>query len=273
MTPAKMGGILRRLGEAAIYTPPSGPAVACHVKRVGGARSVQIGQVTVTVFDLGIHVLRDALTPVSGGQISIGSQTWTIGAVEPLEKDPLGLLWNCRATWGVPVIWKHKAGAGTTRQPVIGGPFAASGDAGVGLMTVAATGAHPFAAGILSAGAKITVGGTEYTVTGEVKASSNQFTNVPVTPVLAATYASVACEITQAGENSITAAVGHYSETEILGGVASGDRRLVVRASEFATAPEPGDVVEMEGDELLVVDARPIFEGATIAVWDVQLRK
>lgn len=273
MTPETMGGILRRLGAAAVYTPPSGPAVQCHVKRVGGARKLQIGQVSVTVNDLNIHVLRDAVTPVSGGEIAIGDLTWTIGAVEPLENDPLGLLWNCRVTWGVPVKWVHKAGAGPVRQPVTGGPFAASGDIGVALVTIAATGQFPFAAGILSSGDKVTIGGTEYAVTDEVKASANQFTNVPVSPALAATYASEACEISQAGETTVTAAVASYTEAEIMGGVSSGDRRLVIRANEFSGTPAPGDIAELEGDELRVIDARPLYEGATVAAWDVQLRK
>jgi hypothetical protein len=127
----------------------------------------------------------------------------------------------------------------------------------------------------------MTVDGETYTATADVEpgySGGYRFADVPITPVLVGALAGgevVTIEVPSGapGDQIVRAAVADYRAEEIMGGVLTGDRRLVVRAEDFKGAPGTSDVVTIGAEDWAVVSVEAVYSGADVAVWVVQVRR
>lgn len=87
--------VFEELGTAAIYSPPSGPSLACIVRELGGDDLVEIESVRVRR-DVRLFKVRASDVPVlaSGGRFTIGAAAFKIIA-DPRQEDPERLVWTC----------------------------------------------------------------------------------------------------------------------------------------------------------------------------------
>jgi hypothetical protein len=207
--------------------------VACWVKRIGGGRVERFGAVSIVVEDLIVHILRETATPAAGDTISIGGQTFTVEAKEPVENDAQGLLWACRVTWGLPVTWSRPGGEGGPVHPIALPEVdytAAAASSGAASITILAS-AWPD--GWIRAGDLIAIDGETYTATDDVEpgySGGYRFGAVPITPALVGALAGGEVVTIEApsgapGDQIVRAAVADYRAEEIMGGVLTGDRR------------------------------------------------
>lgn len=261
-------------GAAAIYAPPVGDDVSCRMIRQGGGQPVRVGPVLITVERISFHVLRaDVASPAAGAVVSYRGETFTVDAVQPVEKDAEGLLWSLEASWGADLIFRPVSGAGAVQNPPIGAGYtvSAAGDAGAAFISVKAS----LAVGKLLPGDKITAGGNVHTVTGAgVQAVAQQFAAVPITPALAAPV-SVGDPVTLsfAADVALRGAPASYQASEFMGGVQAGDRRVVIlQAALGERQPKAGDRLVFEGRAFNVITAVAIYQGASVAAWDIQAR-
>lgn len=262
-------------GVSAVYTPPSGAAIACKVMRQGGGQPVRIGPITVTTERVSFHVRRsDVSSPVAGAVVSYRGETFTVDAVQPVESDAEGLLWSLEASWGAEMIYRGVTGSGATQNPPQGSNFVVAANANAGATAV--TFKSSFAVGKLIIGDKLTVGGSTYAVTAEVQAVMNQFAAVPVSPALSAAVAvGDPVTLTFARDIAMRGAVAIYQASEFMGGVLAGDRRVVIMQSAVSHAgviPKAGDRLMFEDRSFNVQSAVAIYQGASPVAWDIQVR-
>lgn len=268
-------------GRASTYTPPVGSAIACKAIRQGGGRAIALGPVKVTPERTCFHVLRDDIaSPVAGATLVWDGESFTVDAVQPVFRDADGLFWELDVTWGLDVTYRSASGSGATQNPPIGTGFTVASAASAGAAAVSIK--SGFTIGRLNAGDKFTIAGnaTEYTVAAPgVQAASNQFTAVPITPVLAAN-ASLGAAVTFdfARDYTIRAAIAGYDAKELQGSVQVGDRRLVILQSALDAAgltddPKSTDKVTFENQTYNVISAAAIYQAGAAYAWDVQLRQ
>ena len=271
----------RLLGQAATFTPSVGAAVSCKAMPVGGGETFQVGRVSFTAERPLFHVRRSEVTPAVGGVLTVDGTAHPIQAVEPVEGDPRGLLWQVVPAWGVAITWTVPGGGGggSTEGPDPALTYtAAATSAGSGTLTILASG---WTTGKVSAGDTIEVDGGSYTAGADVELSlvgmSYGFADVPIAPTLAGTLAGgEAVMFTAASPStdlSIRAAVADYTAEEIMGGVLAGDRRIVIRAADFTGTPSTSDTVTWDGETWAVVHVSALYAGADVAAWTVQLRR
>jgi hypothetical protein len=262
-------------GAASVYTPAVGTPISCKAIRQGGGQPVRIGPVLVTTERISFHVRRaDIAAPVAGSVLTYRDETFTVDAVQPVERDAEGLLWSLEASWGADLIYRSVTGSGSMQNPPQGSGFvvSAEGLAGANVISINA----PLAVGKLFAGDKIGVGSHTYTVTGAgVQAVMNQFSAVPISPALAATV-SVGDPVTMSfsRDRALRGAVATYAANEFLGGVQAGDRRIVIMQAAMAglDAPKAGDRIVFEGRSFNVISASAIYQGQNPVAWDIQVR-
>ena len=267
--------VFRLRGSPATYAPPSGGEVSCRAIRQGGGQPVRIGPVVITPERISFHVLReDIASPAAGATLSYGGEIFTVDASQPVESDVEGLLWSLEASWGTDVLYRAVAGSGSTQNPPQTGALTVAADANAGSSAIGIK--SNLAVGKLIAGDKLTIGGTEYTVTADVTAVMSQFSGVPVSPVLSADAVSGSEVVpTYKRDIALRAAVASYAAKEFMGGVQAGDRRLVVMQAALAALdgePKAGDRIVFGGRTFNVQSAAPIYEGTTPIAWDIQAR-
>jgi hypothetical protein len=268
-------------GRASTYTPPVGAAVPLKAIRQGGGQRIMLGYLKISPERTCFHVQRaDVPAPVAGAVLEWDGEAFTIDAVQPVERDADGLMWEFDASWGLDVVLRSATGSGTSQSPPQGAGFtvAAAALAGAAAVSIKAG----FTTGKLVAGDKFTIAGnaTEYTVTGPgVAAVSNQFSNVPITPVLAADAAQgAAVTFDFALDFIVRAAIANYTQDEYKGTVQMGDRRIVLLQSaldqsDMTEAPKAGDRVAMENQTFSVVSAVATYQAGEPYAWDLQLRR
>lgn len=268
-------------GRDSIYTAPLGEPVSLKAIRQGGGQSISLGPVKITPEKTCFHVRRaDIPEPKAGAVLAWDGETFTIDAVQPVEHDADGLLWDLDASWGLFVTLRNVTGSGANQNPPIGSGFsvAAAASAGAGTVSIKST----FTQGKLLAGDKFIITGdvTEYTITGPgVAASANQFAAVPITPVLAANAAQGAVVTFDfARDFAVRAAVAGYDAKEIGATVQIGDRRLVILQSDLDAAgmtdtPSSADVITFENQTFNLISATAIYQAGAAYAWDLQLRR
>jgi hypothetical protein len=268
------------LGRPATYTPISGPAVTCRVKRVAAGRETAIGAVRVVADTSTYHLLRDDVpAPAEGDVLTVDGASFTIDAVEPCENDPEDTRWQVHGSWGVQMAWHRPSEGVGPAYPPQGSNFkiaaAASGATSVTIDSA-------FVAGMVKAGDTFEIAGdaTVYTVQGDKTATTGGFVGLSIDPGLAeATTGGEAVTFTFNGEVGVTirAAIADYEVSEILGGVRAGDRRLVIRGAAAAatgrTRVEVGDEFTFADETWRAETARGIYQGDTLVAWDVQVRR
>ena len=262
-------------GEAATYTPPTGPAVSCRVVREGGGVPLKLGPITIYLAALTFEVRAAELTaPAVAGTFTVGGTAYTVtGTPYHPEDDAHGLVWCCPTIWGAPIIYRTSTGNGATLNPPTGGAWtvATAAAAGATAISIKAT----LTTGRLLAGDKLTVNGETYTITAPVSAASNTFSNLPITPPLAdpaAVGAPVTFEF--ACDRPVLAAVAGYDASQLLGGIVVGSRRVVITQERLTAAgiptPTAADSVLIEGQRFRVKSAAATYQGAEPFVWDLE---
>lgn len=266
-------------GRLSTFTPDGGSAVNCRVIRQGGGEPVQMGPIKVVVDRTRFHVRRaEVASPAAGDVLTFGGSPFTIDAVQPVERDTDQQMWQLEASWGATVTYRSTTGSGITQSPPQGSSFKvyAAALAGVSAISIDAT----FTVGKLLGGDTFTIAGdaTVYTIASPVAASSNRFTNVPFTPVLAADAAEdAAVTFDFSRDYSVRAAIAGYSAEEIAGGVQVGDRRVVILEDALDDAgmsdsPKATDRLTFEGKQFTVVNATAIYGDGVPVAWDLQVR-
>lgn len=270
----------RLLGQPATYTPSAGSAVSCKAMPVGGGQVFNVGKVTFTADRPLFHVRRSEVTPAVGGVLTVDGTAHPIQAVEAVEGDARGLLWQVVPAWGALYDWTTPGSGG-------GSPYdppdptltytAAATSAGSGTLTILSSG---WTTGWARDGDAITVDGSDYEITGDVQLSligmSYGFASVPITPALtgalsggeAVTFTAVGLSNTR----SVRAAIADYAAEEVRGGVLASDRRLVVRADDITPEPTTSDTVSIDGADWSVVSVEAIHVGADPVAYVVQVR-
>jgi len=271
-------GHMRRRGQAAIYTPLVGDAATVQAMPIGGGRRETVGEVELVVEDLHAYVLRsDIPAPEAGATLAIGSDTWTVGAVEPLERDPQATRWSLRLTWGVSITLRTPgAGGGSSDLDPVPDTItltARAADAGASAITLVASG---WTAGAIRAGDVLTVGGSDYTAGADVALSLDSmewaFVGVPITPVLAGAVSDgAAVTVTPpaaATTRTVYAAPAEWTDAERAQGIATSDQRFVIRNTGGA-APTTSDLVTVgtETTERAVTSVRSVHAGGSVSAW------
>ncbi|MBB4267727.1 hypothetical protein [Roseospira visakhapatnamensis] len=271
------GFILLTEDGAALITESGGEPISLYAKRVGGGREVTVGDVRLVVEDLSVHILRADATPVAGQTITIGAETWTIQAVEPLPNDPQATRWSLRLTWGVTLTLRTPGagGGGSPYDPVPDTITLTARAAGAGALAITLV-ASGWTSGRIRAGDVLIIGGASYTATADVAlilaGQSWVFAAVPITPPLAAPVAEgAAVTVTAPAVETRTAyaAPAEWTAEEIAGGIATSDQRFVIRATPGAVPPTTSDLVRVgaETRDRQVTGVRTIYAGASVAAW------
>jgi len=271
----------RLLGQAAVYSPTAGAPVACQAMPVGGGQVFTVGRVQFTAERPLFHVRRAEVSPAAGGVLTVDGTAHPVQAVEPVEGDPRGLLWQVVPAWGALFDWTTPgSGGGSPYDPVGDTVTLTARAASAGATTVTLV-ASTWTSGRVRDGDTLTIEGTDYTVTGDVPLSldgqSYVFANVPITPGLSAALSGgeSVTYLPAGGSNArlVRAAVADYEASEIMAGILTGDRRLVVRAGDINPAPTTSDTVEIDGTDWSVVSVEAIHVGADVVAWVCQLRR
>lgn len=265
-------------GEAATYVPPSGSSVPCRVVREGGGTPLKFGPITVYAQALSFEVrAAEVSAPVSGGAFMVGADTFTVtGSPYHPEEDAHGLVWSCPVTWGAPVVYRSLTGSGATLNPPTGSGYVIATAAAAGTTSVNIKAS--LASGQLRPGDYLTVGSRLYAITNTVSAASNTFTGVQISPALVAPVAvGDAVVFTWARDYAVLAGVAGYVASEVMGGVAVGDRRVVITQDQLTAAgmvdvPKASDKITFEGRQFTVQSAGAVYQGAAPLVWDLQCR-
>jgi len=271
----------RLLGQAATFTPTVGSAVSCKAMPVGGGETFQVGKVAFTVARPLFHVRRSEVTPAVGGVLTVDGTAHAIQAVEAVEGDARGLLWQVMPAWGA-LFDSTTPGSGGGSEYDPPDPTmtytAAATSAGSGTLTVLSSG---WTTGRARNGDSLTVDGSDYEITGDVQLSligmSYGFADIPLdTGLVGALDGDEAVTFTAAGTSntrSVRAAIADYAAEEVRGGVLASDRRLVVRVGDITPAPTTSDLVSIDGTDWSVVSVETIHVGADVVAWVCQLRR
>lgn len=257
----------RKLGEAATYTPPTGPAVACLVMRA--AKPLRIGGVDLPVDGACFDLLRSEVTPVVGGVLNVGGTGYAVDTPPvpfPVDHDPQGLRWRLLCGWGVPVVYRAMGGAAPPR----GSEWTVAEDAAAGVASLSISGM--LAAGQIRPGDAFTVAGhpAPYVAAGTVDAVAGTFPAVPVSPALSAPVAAGTALSPAWGGDVAVRAFPLAASVGFAGSVVNGSGRYLIVAAALPQRPQAGDRLFDGADELEVVHVDAHRVGATAALWEVQ---
>lgn len=181
---------------------------------------------------------------------------------------------------GKPIVFRRivsTGGANPASNPVTGVITVATG-ASVGASTITLN--APAGNWTLEPGDSLTIAGdaTAYTVTSRVLSASGKFSNVPVSPALAAPAMSGAVvSVTWVNDYPCKAIVGGF-ESRLVDGTAVkvGDTRVMMQTSDSSgrSIPKPTalDKIIMDGVTRSIVTAGVEYAGSDPAVYDVQAR-
>jgi hypothetical protein len=275
-----MKAVFRALGQSATFTPSEGDAVACRAMPVGGGATFTVGRVTFNAERPIFHVRRSEVTPAVGGVLTVDGTAHAIQAVEAVEGDPRGLLWQVVPAWGALFDWTTPgSGGGSEYDPPPDTVTYTARAASAGATTLSVV-ASEWVDGRVRDGDTITVAGSDYEATADTVLSLDSmqwvFLNVPLdTGLSGALSGGETVTFTPAGASntrSVRAALADYDATEVLGGVLAGDRRLVVRADDITPAPTTSDTVGIDGTDWSVVSVETIHVGADVVAYVVQIR-
>jgi len=278
-----MARLFHLRGRASSYLAPGIGArpVEFQAIRQGGGQRIMLGPIKVSPEKTLFHVLRSELAePEPGAALEWDGECFTIDAVQPVERDADGLMWELDCSWGLDIVLRSAIGSGTNQSPPQGSGFtiAAAALGGSGSVAIKAG----FTVGKLVAGDKFTIAGdaTAYTVTGPgVAAASNQFGAVPITPALAVNAAlGAAVTFDFARDYVLRAAIANYTQDEYAGTVQMGDRRIVALQSALdqagmTDAPKAGDRVTLENQTFSTVSAMATYQAGEPYAWELQLRR
>jgi len=272
--------IFATIGRPATYTPSVGDAIPCRAIVQGGGQVFQIGRVRFSAEGSTFHVLRDAIGTPTDGSIIVDGVSYTVTAGEPVEGDGHKLVWGVTADWGTLFDWTTPGSGGGSEydppEPTLT-YTAQAASAGATTLTVLASG---WTTGRVRSGDTITVDGSDYEATADVQLSligmNYGFANVPITPALTgALDGDETVTFTAAGASNtraVRAALADYEATEIAGGIAAGDRRLIVRAADIDGEPTTSDSVLIDGTDWAVVSVETIHQGADVVAYVCQVR-
>jgi len=273
-----INGSFRAFGVQAGYQPPAGDAVDCRVilHQGGPLDEATFGSVKLAKESSLIEVrASEVAAPLAGGTFTIveNDNVFEVDA-DPVRLDPDRSFWTCSVDSFATVLYRISTGSGTTINPPAGSPFKIGADAAVGATALTITGTIP--QGRLLPGDTITVGGRTYTVTTATAAASSKFTNVPITPALAASVVTgdvvapaFACD------KPMKALVGGYTTVELAAGANIADRRVVVMHGAFAAAtglsePSTSHGILMGGKTLFIKAASASYKGGTPWAWELR---
>jgi hypothetical protein len=268
------------LGREATYAEPSGVPVHCRVMPRQGtveAATLKFGQ--------DIEIWRESLvfevraaevsTPVAGGVLTVDGVAYTITG-QPVRKDARRLVWTVDANFGVPVVYRSVTGTGAAQNPPQGSSFVVAAPALAGATSIIIK--SVYAVGKLLPGDRVSVGGHDHVVTAPAQAVSNQIT-ISISPALPA-------DVGQGGpvvlsfkaDYALRAAVSGYRAEEIIGGVQSGDLRVVVLRSLLTGAgllddPAPTGVLIAMGKTWAIKNVDPTYNGADVLAYEIQARR
>lgn len=271
----------RLLGQAAVYTPTAGAPVACQAMPVGGGQVFTVGRVSFTAEQPLFHVRRAEVSPAAGGVLTVDGTAHPVQAVEPVEGDPRGLLWQVVPAWGAVFAWTTPGSGGGSPYDPVGDDVtltARAASAGATSLTLVAS---TWTSGRVRDGDTLVIEGSNYTVTNDVAVSLDNmqyvFANVPITPGLSgALSGGETVTYVPAGASNartVRATIADYEASEIMAGILTGDRRLVVRAGDIDPAPSTSDTVEIDGTTWAVVTIEAIYQGADVVAWVCQVRR
>ncbi|MGR0183210.1 head-tail joining protein [Azospirillum aestuarii] len=265
-------------GKPASYAPTAGAPVPCRAIRQGGGQVVAIGPVVVMLERVQFHIRRaEVPAPEIGAVLTVNGDTFTVQAVQPVQRDADGLMWGLDVAWGLPVIYRTAAAPGGVQ----GGPWSVVTAAAAGTSSISIQSQHINVTGKLQLGDVLTIGGAAYTVGAVISASAaKSFNNIPISPPLAApVVAGASVTITQPSATgyAITGAMADYGASEVMGSVLVGDRRMVILQAAFVVAglpagPKPGASIEADGRIYNVIHTKAHYAGSAVAAWELQVR-
>ncbi len=125
------------------------------------------------------------------------------------------------------------------------------------------------------------IGAATHTVTAAVSPTNSQSLNsIPITPALAAaavTGDAVTVVSPVAADYPVRGAIASYEASGVLGGVQTGDRRVIILAADLVAAgytkpPKALDAVLFEGRTFTVMTATAVYQGAAPFAWDLQCK-
>jgi hypothetical protein len=114
------------------------------------------------------------------------------------------------------------------------------------------------------------IGAATHTVTAAVSPTSSQsLNNIPITPALAAatvTGDAVTVVSPAAADYPVRGAIASYEASMVLGGVQTGDRRVIILAADLVAAgytkpPKALDAMLFEGRTFTVMTATAVYAG------------
>jgi hypothetical protein len=176
---------------------------------------------------------------------------------------------------GKPVVFRKVTNTGGAINPV-SGAITVSTSAAIGASTVTLT--APVGTWALEAGDTFTNAGTVHTVTARTVSASGKFTNVPITPALAASMtAGQGVAFSWGNDYACKGIVGAFEASLIDGTLIKvGDARVLMQVTDSAgrTIPKPTatDKLIMDGIPRTIVTAGVQYAGSDPAVYDVQAR-
>lgn len=271
----------RKAGLPALYTPPAGPAVNCHVMRA--VRPLRFGHLDLPVDGACFDLLRSQVTPEPGGVLAIDGVEHTVDMPPiafPSDSDPEGLRWRLLCGWGAVVTYRAATGNQGTMNPPSGSDWTAVAPAGAGDAVISIKGV--LAAGRLLPGDTVTVGGMAHTVTVPVQAVASTFAAIPVSPPLAAPVpAGAPVVLVFACDRPLRALVQVSTAEQPVSGVAVGAQRLLIPqvALDAAgiTAPDTASTIVLAGRPWRIRSAVAEWAGAAAwlgagpTLWDVRV--
>jgi len=168
-------------------------------------------------------------------------------------------------------------GANPSSNPVTGA-ITVQTSATAGASTITLT--SPTGAWFIEAGDTFTIAGnaTVYTVGARVVSASGKFTNVAISPVLAANAtAGAAVTVTWVNDYPAKAIVSGYDYKLIDGTtITVKDLRVLMQptdtASRTISTPTPLDRIIIDGSSRAVGMSSPQYAGSVISLWDVQAK-
>lgn len=275
-----MAAVLAARGAPATYG-----GTGCRAIRQGGGQAIMVGPLRVIVDRTTFHVRRaEVAAPVEGGTLVVDGTSYTVEAVQPVERDVDQLLWQLEVAWGATVTWRSLTGSGSAVNPPQAVAPKVDANAAMGATSIAISSAT-LLFGRVVAGDKFTIAGdaTEYTISGPITAApvsptGGKLTAVPFAPALVvAADAGDAVTFDFLRDYSVRAAVAGYQAEEYQGGIQAGDRRLVILESALDAAgmsdpPKAPDQVTLEGRTFTVRSATALYRDGVPYAWDVQVR-
>lgn len=126
-------------------------------------------------------------------------------------------------------------------------------------------------AGRLVAGLRLTIGGEQYEVGGQIVATGNALASVPIAPGLGAAAADGDAVLVEAFRDyTFTACSAALLEQLVDGSVRGGQQDLLLAAEDAPTTPQSDDVLLLGGIPSDALEVVPYQPGDTVLAWRVK---